>query len=58
MTKDDTEYEKPARGDISEAIRRKYCLENDHVYDSGSDDYMFFKTPGNDSSTEVYLCFA
>lgn len=59
MTTDDTEYEEPARGDKAEAIRRKYCLENDQVYDANGNDIYdniaFFKS--KDSCGDAYLCY-
>lgn len=56
MTTDYTEYEEPARGDKSEAIRRKYCLENNQVYEDQDNDYAFMESPSG--AGDEYLCFA
>lgn len=53
--KEEMEYEAPALGDKAEAIRRKYCLENDRVFESQDDDYTFWEE--KESLGEQYLCF-
>lgn len=57
--KEEIASEEPARGDKAEAIRRKYCLENDQVYDANGNDiydnFAFFKS--KDSCGDAYLCF-
>lgn len=60
MTVDkEPEYEEPAVGDKAEAIRRKYCLENNQVYESVVDDYTFFKSKSNVcyNNSDIYYCF-
>lgn len=47
--------ETPAQGDKAEAIRRKYCLENDQVYEDQDDDCTFRKEAGGKG--DKFLCF-
>lgn len=49
------EYEIPAVGDKAEAIRRKYCLENDQVYEDVDNDYLFREKPCG--TGDEYICF-
>lgn len=52
------EYEQPSRTEKAEAIRRKFCLENNQVYEAFDDDNTFFKSPQSDQSNSViYMCF-
>ncbi len=56
---DGDEYEteeSPAKGDHPEAIRTRYCLENDMVYEDIDNDYIF--TKWRDGKGDKYLCFA
>lgn len=57
MTVDkEPEYEQPARGDKAEAIRKKYCLENNQVYEDADNDYTFREL--TNGKGDEYLCFA
>lgn len=55
MTIEDIEYKEPAKGDKAEAIRRKYCLENNRVYEDLDFDWMFAEK--EDNAGDTYLCF-
>ena len=46
-----------ARGEKAEVIRRKFCLEEDHVYESPYNDYEFTKYNMPAGYEEGYLCF-
>jgi len=45
----------PAQTDKAKAIRRKYCLENNKVFEFPFDDYTYFEKNGE--AGEEYLCF-
>lgn len=55
MSKEETEMELPAQGDKAEAIRMKYCLENDQVYEDQDDDCTFRKEAGGKG--DKFLCY-
>jgi hypothetical protein len=56
MTTEGTEYEEPARCDKAEAIRKKYCLENNRVYEvlDNSDTFRELQ----DGNGDHYSCFS
>ena len=47
--------ESPASGDKAEAIRRKYCLENDQVYEDTDNTCVFWELPSG--AGDKFLCF-
>ena len=47
--------ETPAQGDKAEAIRRKYCLENNQVYEESDNSYAFRELPCG--AGDMFLCF-
>ena len=47
--------ETPAQGDKAEAIRRKYCLENDQVYEDTDNTCVFWELPSG--AGDKFLCF-
>lgn len=51
---EEAECEEPASGDKAEAIRRKYCLENNQVYDSNE---SFEFTEKAEYEGDIYICF-
>ena len=47
--------ETPAQGDKAEAIRRKYCLENDQVYEDTDNTCVFWELPSG--AGDKFMCF-
>lgn len=54
MTNEDTQYTESAKTDKAEAIRKRYCLENNQVFESLDDDFTYRE---KEDSGDTYLIF-